>query len=79
MSRFSGEGQFFGEDMGAMEWRNQPSPPWKSAVTSITRSAMLATLSKEPKVFIVLVHGVSAETKQHRIQDDLIDQLFISA
>src|SRR5713226_531118 len=74
-----GEGQFFGEGslMGA-ELRTATSHAMEACViTSITKSAMLATLSKEPKFSAFFLAYLLK--RNSRIEDDLIDQLFNSS
>jgi CRP/FNR family transcriptional regulator, cyclic AMP receptor protein len=73
------EGQFFGEGslLGA-ELRTATSHAMEACViTSITKSAMLATLSKEPKFSAFFLAYLLK--RNSRIEDDLIDQLFNSS
>ena len=74
-----GEGQFFGEAcLKGGELRSATSHAMEECViTSITRSAMLATLSAEPK-FSAFFMGYLLR-RNSRIEDDLIDQLFNSS
>jgi CRP/FNR family transcriptional regulator, cyclic AMP receptor protein len=73
------EGQFFGEGclMGP-ELRTTTSVAMEEClITSITRPAMLATLSAEPKFAEFFVAYLLK--RNSRIEDDLIDQLFNSS
>ena len=74
-----GEGQFFGEGcLGGRELRSATSHAMEEClITSITRSAMLATLSKEPKFSAFFTAYLLR--RNSRIEDDLIDQLFNSS
>jgi CRP/FNR family cyclic AMP-dependent transcriptional regulator len=70
------EGQFFGE--ACLEWaelRTSTSQAMEEClITSITRAAMLAALNAEPKFSeFFIAYLLSRNT---RIEDDLIDQLF---
>ena len=74
-----GEGQFFGEGslMGA-ELRTATSVAMESClITSITKPAMLATLSKQPKFSAFFLAYLLK--RNSRVEDDLIDQLFNSS
>jgi CRP/FNR family transcriptional regulator, cyclic AMP receptor protein len=73
------EGQFFGEAcLEGEALRTATSQAMKDClITSITKSAMLATLGKQPKFSaFFIVHLLS---RNSRIEDDLIDQLFNSS
>jgi CRP-like cAMP-binding protein len=74
-----GEGQFFGEAcLRGDELRSATSHAMEEClITSITRSAMLATLSKEPKFSAFFTAYLLR--RNSRIEDDLIDQLFNSS
>ena len=74
-----GEGQFFGEGcLGGRELRSATSHAMEEClITSITRSAMLAILSKEPKFSAFFMAYLLR--RNSRIEDDLIDQLFNSS
>jgi CRP/FNR family cyclic AMP-dependent transcriptional regulator len=74
-----GEGQFFGEGcLRGSELRSATSHAMEEClITSITRSAMLATLSKEPKFSSFFMAYLLR--RNSRIEDDLIDQLFNSS
>jgi CRP/FNR family cyclic AMP-dependent transcriptional regulator len=74
-----GEGQFFGEGcLRGGELRSATSHAMEECqITSITRSAMLATLSKEPKFSAFFMAYLLK--RNSRIEDDLIDQLFNSS
>jgi CRP/FNR family cyclic AMP-dependent transcriptional regulator len=72
-------GQFFGEAcLDGAELRTATSQAMEDClITSITRTAMLATLGAEPKFSsFFLAHLLS---RNSRIEDDLIDQLFNSS
>jgi CRP/FNR family cyclic AMP-dependent transcriptional regulator len=74
-----GEGQFFGEGslLGA-ELRTATSVAMEEClITSITKPAMLATLAKEPKFSAFFIAYLLS--RNSRIEDDLIDQLFNSS
>ena len=74
-----GEGQFFGEAClrgGALRSTTGHAME-ECLITSITRSAMLATLSKEPKFSAFFMAYLLR--RNSRIEDDLIDQLFNSS
>jgi CRP/FNR family cyclic AMP-dependent transcriptional regulator len=74
-----GQGQFFGEGslLGA-ESRTATSHAMEECViTLITKSAMLATLRKEPKFSAFFIAYLLS--RNSRIEDDLIDQLFNSS
>ena len=73
------EGQFFGEGclLGA-EIRGATSQAMEEClITSITKGAMLATLSKEPKFSAFFIAYLLS--RNSRIEDDLVDQLFNSS
>src|SRR5712664_886305 len=74
-----GEGQFFGEGcLRGSELRSATSHAMEEClITSITRSAMLATLSKEPKFSSFFMAYLLR--RNSRIEDELIDQLFNSS
>ena len=74
-----GEGQFFGEGcLRGGEVRSATSHAIEEClITSITRSAMLATLSNEPKFSAFFMAYLLR--RNSRIEDDLIDQLFNSS
>ena len=74
-----GEGQFFGEAcLRGGELRSATSHAMEEClITSITRSAMLATLSNEPKFSAFFMAYLLR--RNSRIEDDLIDQLFNSS
>jgi CRP-like cAMP-binding protein len=74
-----GEGQFFGEGcLRSGELRSATSHAMEEClITSITRSAMLATLSAEPKFSAFFMAYLLR--RNSRIEDDLIDQLFNSS
>ena len=74
-----GEGQFFGETcFRGGELRSTTSHAMEEClITSITRSAMLATLSAEPKFSAFFMAYLLR--RNSRIEDDLIDQLFNSS
>ena len=74
-----GEGQFFGEAcLRGGELRSATSHAMEEClITSITRSAMLATLGAEPKFSAFFTAYLLR--RNSRIEDDLIDQLFNSS
>jgi len=74
-----GEGQFFGEAcLRGGVLRSVTSHAMEEClITSITRSAMLATLSAEPKFSAFFTAYLLR--RNSRIEDDLIDQLFNSS
>jgi CRP/FNR family transcriptional regulator, cyclic AMP receptor protein len=74
-----GEGQFFGEAcLRGGELRSATSHAMEEClITSITRSAMLAALSAEPKFSAFFMAYLLR--RNSRIEDDLIDQLFNSS
>jgi CRP/FNR family transcriptional regulator, cyclic AMP receptor protein len=74
-----GEGQFFGEGcLRGGELRSATSHAMEEClITSITRSAMLASLSAEPKFSTFFMAYLLR--RNSRIEDDLIDQLFNSS
>ena len=74
-----GDGQFFGEGcLRSGELRSATSHAMEEClITSITRSAMLATLSAEPKFSAFFMAYLLR--RNSRIEDDLIDQLFNSS
>jgi len=73
------EGQFFGEGcLGGSELRTAASHAMETClVTSITKSAMLGTLGAEPKFAQFFISYLLS--RNSRIEDDLIDQLFNSS
>src|SRR6267378_4074303 len=73
------EGQFFGEGcLEGAELRTATSTAMEEClITSISRSAMLATLSAEPKFSVFFMTYLLK--RNNRIEDDLIDQLFNSS
>jgi CRP/FNR family cyclic AMP-dependent transcriptional regulator len=72
-------GQFFGEAcLDGAELRTATSQAMEDClITSITRTAMLAALSEEPKFSAFFVAYLLS--RNSRIEDDLIDQLFNSS
>jgi CRP/FNR family transcriptional regulator, cyclic AMP receptor protein len=70
------QGQFFGEAcLDGAPLRTATSHAMEDClITSITRTAMLATLDTEPKFSAFFVAYLLA--RNSRIEDDLIDQLF---
>ena len=74
-----GEGQFFGEGclVGAQLRSATSTAMEECLITSISRSAMLATLSAEPKFSAFFMTYLLK--RNNRIEDDLIDQLFNSS
>jgi CRP/FNR family transcriptional regulator, cyclic AMP receptor protein len=73
------EGQFFGEAcLEGEALRTATSQAMEEClITSITKSAMLATLGKEPKFSAFFIAYLLS--RNSRIEDDLIDQLFNSS
>ena len=73
------EGQFFGEAcLLGVELRTATSQAMEECqITSITRSAMLAALASEPKFSAFFIAYLLS--RNNRIEDDLIDQLFNSS
>jgi CRP/FNR family cyclic AMP-dependent transcriptional regulator len=73
------EGQFFGEGcLEGAELRTSTSQAMEEClITSITKGAMLATLSAEPKFSAFFIAYLLS--RNSRIEDDLIDQLFNSS
>jgi CRP/FNR family cyclic AMP-dependent transcriptional regulator len=73
------EGQFFGEGcLDKMEVRTATSHAMEECViTSITKSTMLAALGAEPKFSAFFTAYLLS--RNSRIEDDLIDQLFNSS
>jgi CRP/FNR family cyclic AMP-dependent transcriptional regulator len=73
------EGQFFGEGcLEGAELRTSTSHAMESClITSITKGAMLATLGAEPKFSEFFIAYLLS--RNSRIEDDLIDQLFNSS
>jgi CRP/FNR family cyclic AMP-dependent transcriptional regulator len=73
------EGQFFGEGcLEGLELRTATSQAMEEClITSITKNAMLAALSKEPKFSAFFIAYLLS--RNSRIEDDLIDQLFNSS
>jgi CRP/FNR family cyclic AMP-dependent transcriptional regulator len=76
---FLTERQFFGEGcLDGSKLRGATSHAMEECViTSITRTAMLAALAKEPKFSTFFLTYLLA--RNSRIEDDLIDQLFNSS
>ena len=74
-----GEGQFFGEGcLEGSELRPSTSHAMEEClITSISKSAMLATLGAEPKFAQFFISYLLS--RNSRIEDDLIDQLFNSS
>ena len=74
------EGQFFGEaclEGRRAAHRHQPGA-WKTALSpAITKTAMLAVLHAEPKFSTFFINYLLS--RNSRIEDDLIDQLFNSS
>jgi CRP/FNR family transcriptional regulator, cyclic AMP receptor protein len=72
-------GQFFGEAcLDGAELRTATSQAMEDClITSITRTAMLAALGEEPKFSAFFVAYLLS--RNSRIEDDLIDQLFNSS
>jgi CRP/FNR family transcriptional regulator, cyclic AMP receptor protein len=73
------EGQFFGEGclLGA-EFRTTTSQTMEaSVITSVTKSAMLSMLATEPMFSVFFIAYLLS--RNSRIEDDLIDQLFNSS
>jgi CRP/FNR family cyclic AMP-dependent transcriptional regulator len=73
------EGQFFGEAcLEGLELRTATSHAMEECrITSITRNAMLAALNREPKFSAFFITYLLS--RNSRIEDDLIDQLFNSS
>jgi CRP/FNR family transcriptional regulator, cyclic AMP receptor protein len=73
------EGQFFGEAcLEGEKLRTSTSHAMEEClITSITKSAMLATLAAEPKFSSFFIAYLLS--RNSRIEDDLIDQLFNSS
>src|SRR5580658_7870808 len=73
------EGQFFGEAcLEGEKLRTSTSHAMEECViTSITKTAMLATLGAEPKFSSFFIAYLLS--RNSRIEDDLIDQLFNSS
>jgi CRP-like cAMP-binding protein len=73
------EGQFFGEGcLEGAELRTATSHAMEEClITSITKSAMLATLGAEPRFAQFFISYLLS--RNSRIEDDLIDQLFNSS
>jgi CRP/FNR family transcriptional regulator, cyclic AMP receptor protein len=73
------QGQFFGEAcLDGSELRTATSHAMEEClITSITKTAMLATLGKEPKFSEFFMAYLLS--RNSRIEDDLIDQLFNSS
>jgi CRP-like cAMP-binding protein len=73
------EGQFFGEAcLEGAEVRSATSQAMEECViTSLTKPAMLAALSGEPKFSAFFIQYLLS--RNSRIEDDLIDQLFNSS
>jgi CRP/FNR family transcriptional regulator, cyclic AMP receptor protein len=73
------EGQFFGEScLDGVALRTATSHAMEEClITSVTKAAMLATLSKEPEFAAFFTAYLLS--RNSRIEDDLIDQLFNSS
>ena len=73
------EGQFFGEAcLDGTKLRTATSEAIEEClITSINKTAMLATLNSEPKFSAIFMTYLLA--RNSRIEDDLIDQLFNSS
>jgi CRP/FNR family cyclic AMP-dependent transcriptional regulator len=73
------EGQFFGEgSLEGAELRTSTSQAMEEClITSITKAAMLAALNAEPKFSAFFINYLLS--RNTRIEDDLIDQLFNSS
>jgi CRP/FNR family transcriptional regulator, cyclic AMP receptor protein len=73
------EGQFFGEGcLEGSQLRTSTSHAMESClITSITKHAMLAMLASEPKFSAFFINYLLS--RNTRIEDDLIDQLFNSS
>jgi CRP-like cAMP-binding protein len=73
------EGQFFGEAcLEGLELRTATSHAMEEClITSITKTAMLAALNREPKFSAFFITYLLS--RNSRIEDDLIDQLFNSS
>ena len=73
------EGQFFGEGcLNGAELRSATSHAMEDClITSITRKAMLAALESEPEFSAFFIAYLLS--RNSRIEDDLIDQLFNSS
>src|ERR1700687_4907947 len=73
------EGQFFGEGCldGAGRRTARSHAMEECLITSITKTAMLATLGAEPKFSVFFIGYLLS--RNGRIEDDLIDQLFNSS
>jgi CRP/FNR family cyclic AMP-dependent transcriptional regulator len=73
------EGQFFGEGcLEGQELRTATSQAMEDClITSITRTAMLAVLTSEPRFSAFFISYLLL--RNTRIEDDLIDQLFNSS
>ena len=74
-----GEGQFFGEGcLQGNDFRAGTSQAMEeSLITSISKRAMLATLGAEPKFAQFFISYLLS--RNSRVEDDLIDQLFNSS
>jgi CRP/FNR family cyclic AMP-dependent transcriptional regulator len=73
------EGQFFGEGcLEGVQLRTATSQAMEEClITSITRSAMVAALGREPRFSAFFIAYLLS--RNSRIEDDLIDQLFNSS
>src|SRR2546423_15457804 len=71
-------GQFFGEDcMNGHRFRIATTTTMESClITAIQKSAMLAVIEKEPKISALFMQHLL--TRNSRVEEDLIDQLFNS-
>ena len=77
--RIFGEGQFFGEGcLLGSELRTSTSRAMEEClITSITKPAMLAALDAQPRFSAFFINYLLS--RNSRIEDDLIDQLFNSS
>src|ERR1700722_19242175 len=73
------DGQFFGEAcLEGAKFRTSTSQAMEEClITEITKSAMLATLTREPRFSAFFIGYLLS--RNSRIEDDLIDQLFNSS
>jgi CRP/FNR family cyclic AMP-dependent transcriptional regulator len=72
-------GQFFGEaSLEGAELRSSTSQALEAClITSITRTEMLERLAGEPNFSAFFIHHLLS--RNHRMEDDLVDQLFNSS
>ena len=72
-------GQFFGEaSLEGAELRSSTSQALEAClITSITRTEMLERLAGEPNLSTFFIHHLLS--RNHRMEDDLVDQLFNSS